>query len=1200
MVKFKKTWLSRALCGALAVALVSGTAIMSPVADFVGTNIIASAATYTGNVDASQLKNGDILKAGACVQGWLTVYDENNNMIVNEEDHWSVYESDGKDYTINSITYDDFVGAYTIHVTSATVVSNAKELLTALAAGGEIKLANDISINQTVTISKACTIDFNGKKITFGGARNDKYHLEVNAPTTLKNGTLTSSCTNDPRFFVLNVSSNTVVENMTISQPGNGGGHGIVYIGGSNVRFTMKDSTITYVQNGKYTARGIQAENNATLLFYGENFINTTNSSSGWYDWNIIENCDCYFYPGTLEVNYHFAAYSSSSKVYFCGGAVKNTRSGDTVFSGLSADKVILQNDGDDYEIYSDEDCTVSMTADQAVSASAIYSKLVAAYTVTWQNDDGTVLETDTNVSYGTTPTYDGETPTKDGCIFTGWKDDNGTFYANGTVLPNVTADTTYTAVFEKELAVGTKYYIGDKFSTNGSKYIIPDNRYSSTYSLNNSAVVPTPTYRKAENYWYFDNIIRSGWGFTMADNAFSGTETVKGFRCVSGDGSSSNAAFKFDLIYENETDTCEMDFSDVETSIVSIKDADENTVALNNGKATIKTGYVITSAKPLSFPKTYTVQQSDESNFVYVIKNMIQSDKQVSYDTSAFKGKVTSYIGRGVTIEGYEGTSAQLVKKGAYYGKSVSMDLSHGTRLIGQNDYYDAPLDEFFDIYNSDGKNITDLFEFSNMAGGSANYYYYKLKQNLEDDITVFPVGTKFTLTLPEGVEIANKDVIVSQEGNVYTIKPTANVTLLSDNLLNIYNGGTLLVADIKYSAVKNHQFVYEVNVTNQINAEISTASIIRTQEELANAKTGDYVMPTETLNINEAGYGWCDVSKYLHASDGYYAIGSGTSLGNYTTATIGNDLIIYLNGSARYVPANPDLCTSSGRYDIETYKGNAWRVNFVGTEYNYHAIELTSANYVEPSEYEFTWADDKKSATVTFNNEEPVDAVVELTPDYENKQFLCTATKEYNGIPYIETTTVSFPNLADVADVAVDDIVINQDMPTVTVTDTATNTVLELDKDYTVEYSGDTTNAGTATVTITAKDGSTYIGSKSVKFAVLPREMKASITNRRKIGNNAKVVLSSEWYLPKNATNIKAGIARLSTDDTNITKYDVYNNGVKKASALKTTSGKYSFSLLMNSTHANQNLYAVTYVTYEIDRVPYVSISKMSESLA
>ena len=118
MRKLKKKWLFRALCGALAVALVSGTAIMSPMADFAGipTSIVANA---------------------------------------------------------------------------ATTVSNANQFLSAVANGGEIVLGADISLNQSVTISKACTIDFNGKKITFGGARNDKYHLEVNAPTTLKNGTLT-------------------------------------------------------------------------------------------------------------------------------------------------------------------------------------------------------------------------------------------------------------------------------------------------------------------------------------------------------------------------------------------------------------------------------------------------------------------------------------------------------------------------------------------------------------------------------------------------------------------------------------------------------------------------------------------------------------------------------------------------------------------------------------------------------------------------------------------------------------------------------------------------------------------------------------------------------------------------------------------------------------------------------------------------
>ncbi len=47
MRKVKKKWLYRALCAALAVTLVSGTAVMSPVIDIVGTNITANAANYT-------------------------------------------------------------------------------------------------------------------------------------------------------------------------------------------------------------------------------------------------------------------------------------------------------------------------------------------------------------------------------------------------------------------------------------------------------------------------------------------------------------------------------------------------------------------------------------------------------------------------------------------------------------------------------------------------------------------------------------------------------------------------------------------------------------------------------------------------------------------------------------------------------------------------------------------------------------------------------------------------------------------------------------------------------------------------------------------------------------------------------------------------------------------------------------------------
>lgn len=66
----------------------------------------------------------------------------------------------------------------------------------------------------------------------------------------------------------------------------------------------------------------------------------------------------------------------------------------------------------------------------------------VPKYTVTWKNGDD-VLETDTDVAEDTTPTYDGETPTKaaDGdhmYVFSGWTPE----------LAPVTEDVTYTATF--------------------------------------------------------------------------------------------------------------------------------------------------------------------------------------------------------------------------------------------------------------------------------------------------------------------------------------------------------------------------------------------------------------------------------------------------------------------------------------------------------------------------------------------------------------------------------------------------------------------------------------------------------------------------------------------------------------------------------------------------------------------------------
>ena len=81
------------------------------------------------------------------------------------------------------------------------------------------------------------------------------------------------------------------------------------------------------------------------------------------------------------------------------------------------------------------------------VTYTATYTQTVNKYTVTWENYDGTVLEKDTEVPYGDTPTYDGQTPEKPktaqyNYTFIGWE----------PTISEVTGDATYTAQYVKNI----------------------------------------------------------------------------------------------------------------------------------------------------------------------------------------------------------------------------------------------------------------------------------------------------------------------------------------------------------------------------------------------------------------------------------------------------------------------------------------------------------------------------------------------------------------------------------------------------------------------------------------------------------------------------------------------------------------------------------------------------------------------------
>ena len=88
-------------------------------------------------------------------------------------------------------------------------------------------------------------------------------------------------------------------------------------------------------------------------------------------------------------------------------------------------------------------DCGTDDLYDDIEASSEIVSYTIPTYTVTWKNHDGSVLETDTGVTYGTRPEYNGATPGQP-------EDENFTYTFDGwsPALEAVTGDVEYTAQF--------------------------------------------------------------------------------------------------------------------------------------------------------------------------------------------------------------------------------------------------------------------------------------------------------------------------------------------------------------------------------------------------------------------------------------------------------------------------------------------------------------------------------------------------------------------------------------------------------------------------------------------------------------------------------------------------------------------------------------------------------------------------------
>lgn len=131
----------------------------------------------------------------------------------------------------------------------------------------------------------------------------------------------------------------------------------------------------------------------------------------------------------------------------------------------------------------------VEASKDQVYTATFTSEKISVpeeTYTITWKNYDGTVLETDTNVKKGNTPTYDGATPTRPDdteykYTWSGWD----------PKVAEVSKDQVYTATYTSEKLISDEERYATKPIVSSDGKTIKYGLYPQT-NVNDVALVST------------------------------------------------------------------------------------------------------------------------------------------------------------------------------------------------------------------------------------------------------------------------------------------------------------------------------------------------------------------------------------------------------------------------------------------------------------------------------------------------------------------------------------------------------------------------------------------------------------------------------------------------------------------------------------------------------------------------------------
>ena len=129
------------------------------------------------------------------------------------------------------------------------------------------------------------------------------------------------------------------------------------------------------------------------------------------------------------------------------------------------------------------------------ITYTATYQEELRKYTVTWLDEDGTILETDNNVPYGTTPEYNDATPSKESTVehtytFAGWDKE----------IVDVTGDVSYQATYQEE----ARKYVITWLDEDGTSLKSEEVAYGEvpSYGENNPTKESTNTHTYTFNGW--------------------------------------------------------------------------------------------------------------------------------------------------------------------------------------------------------------------------------------------------------------------------------------------------------------------------------------------------------------------------------------------------------------------------------------------------------------------------------------------------------------------------------------------------------------------------------------------------------------------------------------------------------------------------------------------------------------------------